>query len=110
MEQEVLTLPDEGDGVRVITCAGEFDLATQEPLRQACDPALNDPAIQRIVLDVSRVTFADSSLLNTLLRLLRTGRLVLAGPLPRCLTRVLDPFRVRGLFPTADSVKAARTL
>ncbi|MFD3809199.1 STAS domain-containing protein [Streptomyces sp. NPDC058611] len=110
MEREVLALPDEGDGVRVITCAGEFDLATQQPLRQACDPALNDRAIRRIVLDVSRITFADSSMLNTMLRLLRTGRLVLAGPLPRSLTRVLDPFHVRDLFPTAGSVKEARTL
>ncbi|MFD3762480.1 STAS domain-containing protein [Streptomyces sp. NPDC058622] len=110
MEQEVLSLPDQGDGVRVITCAGEFDLATQEPLRQACASAVTDPAVRRIVLDVGRVTFADSSLLNTVLNVLDIRSLVLAGPLPQTLARVLELTQADRLFPTAASVEEARTL
>ncbi|MCY0944835.1 STAS domain-containing protein [Streptomyces antarcticus] len=110
MDQEVLVLPEEDDGVRVITCSGAFDQATLEPLRRACAPALADPAVRRIVLDVSRVTFADSSMLNTMLRLLRTSSLVLAGPLPRTLARVLELTQADRLFPTADGMREARTL
>ncbi|MFJ7269499.1 hypothetical protein ACIQV3_23115 [Streptomyces sp. NPDC099050] len=45
----------------------------------------DDLGVRRIVLDVSRATFADS----TMLILLRTGRLVLAGPVPPRQGRVL---------------------
>ncbi|MFD3679095.1 STAS domain-containing protein [Streptomyces sp. NPDC058613] len=109
----MLVLPEEDDGVRVITCSGAFDQATLEPLRQACAPTLADPAVRRIVLDVSRVTFADSSMLNTmlhLLHLLRTSSLVLAGPLPRTLARVLELTQADRLFPTADGMREARAL
>ncbi|MGW7059603.1 STAS domain-containing protein [Streptomyces sp. NPDC054904] len=94
----------------MIACSGEFDQDTLEPLRQAYAPAVADPAIRRIVLDVSRITFADSSMLNTMFHLLRTGRLVLAGPLPRSLARVLEITQAGPLFPTAGSVEEARTL
>ncbi|MFD5892016.1 STAS domain-containing protein [Streptomyces sp. NPDC060334] len=110
MEQEVLVLPDEGDGVRVIACAGEFDQDTLEAFRKAGGPAVADPAVRRIVLDVSRLTFADSSMLNEMLRLLRSGRLVLAGPLPPSLERVFELTQAGSLFPTAHSVEAARIL
>ncbi|WP_392895528.1 STAS domain-containing protein [Streptomyces sp. LN699] len=73
-------------------------------------PAAADPTIRRIVLDVSRLTFADSSMLNEMLRLLRSGRLVLAGPLPPSLRRVFELTQAGPLFPAADSVEAARTL
>ncbi|MFD9380838.1 STAS domain-containing protein [Streptomyces sp. NPDC059999] len=110
MEQEVLVLPDEGDGVRVIACVGEFDQDTLEAFRRAANAAVADPALRRIVLDVSRLTFADSSMLNEMLRLLRSGRLVLAGPLPASLERVFELTGVGSLFPTAHSLGAARTL
>ncbi|MFD5935525.1 STAS domain-containing protein [Streptomyces sp. NPDC060333] len=110
MEQQVLVLPDEGDGVRVIACVGEFDQDTLEAFREAGNPAAADPTVQRIILDVSRLTFADSSMLNEMLRLLRTGRLVLAGPLPPSLKRVFELTGAGTLFPTAQSVETARTL
>ncbi|MFF4321377.1 STAS domain-containing protein [Streptomyces sp. NPDC001568] len=110
MEQDVLVLPDEGDGVRVIVCSGEFDQGTLEPLRQACAPAVADPAVRRIVLDVSRIAFAGCSMLNTMLYLLRSGRLVLAGPLPRSLARVLELTQADRLFTVAAGVEEARTL
>lgn len=101
--------PDE-DGVRVIVCVGEFDQDTLQPLRESSAQAAADPGLRRIVLDVSQVAFADSSMLNQMLLLLRTGRLVLAGPIPPQLSRLLDLTEARSLFPVADSVDAARTL
>ncbi|MFD3328018.1 STAS domain-containing protein [Streptomyces sp. NPDC058701] len=109
MEQQVRVLPDEG-GVRVIVCAGDFDQDTLEPLDQACADAEDDPGVRRIVLDVTRVDFADSSMLNLMVRVLRTGRLVVAGPVPPRLGRLLDLTQVRDLLPTADGIDAARSL
>ncbi|MFJ5812263.1 STAS domain-containing protein [Streptomyces sp. NPDC093093] len=110
MQQQVLVLPDEGDGVRVIACVGEFDQDTLEAFREAGNPAAADPSVRRIVLDVSRLTFADSSMLNEMLRLLRSGRLVLAGPIPPSLRRVFELTGAGLLFATAESVEAARIL
>ncbi|MEU9419017.1 STAS domain-containing protein [Streptomyces sp. NPDC051000] len=109
MDQQVRVLPDD-NGVRVIVCAGEFDQETLGPLKAACTAAANDPTVRRVVLDVTAITFADSSMLNTMLLLLRAGRLVLAGPMPTQLGRLLDITQARELFPTADTVDAARTL
>lgn len=110
MEQDVVVLPDEGDGVRVIACSGDFDQASLQALRQACAPAVADPAVRRIVLDVSRITFADSAMLDTMLYLHRSGRLVLAGPLPRSLVPVFELTMAGRLFAVAGTVEEARTL
>ncbi|MGW7348140.1 STAS domain-containing protein [Streptomyces sp. NPDC054854] len=88
----------------MIACSGDFDQATLEPLRQACEQAVTDPAVRRIVLDVSRITFADSSLLNEMLHLQRIGHLVLAGPLPRSVVPVFEPTMAGRLFAVADTV------
>ncbi|MFD9359971.1 STAS domain-containing protein [Streptomyces sp. NPDC060031] len=109
MEQQVQVLPDE-DGVRVIVCAGEFDQDTLGPLKTASTKAAYDPGVRRIVLDITAVTFADSVTLSLMLHLLRTGRLVLAGPVPPRLDRLLDLTETRDLFPTADGIEAARIL
>lgn len=109
MELKVRVLPDE-DGVRVIVCAGEFDQDTLGPLTAACTAAADDPGLRRIVLDVAQVTFADSAMLNLMLSLRRTGRLVLAGPVPPRLGRLLEVTGARDLFPTADGIEAARSL
>lgn len=109
MEQQVRVLPDE-DGVRVIVCGGDFDQDTLEPLTQACTAAESDPGVRRIVLDITEVDFADSSMLNLMVRMLRTGRLIAAGPVPPRLGRLLDLTQLRAVLPTADSIDAARTL
>ncbi|MFD3761540.1 STAS domain-containing protein [Streptomyces sp. NPDC058622] len=108
--QQVLTLPDRDDGTRVIVCVGEFDQQTLESVRQAGAAAIADPAIHHIVMDVSRITFADSSMLNEMFRLLRNSSLALVGPLPTSLERVLELTQARTLFRIADSIEAARTL
>ncbi len=108
MKQLVTVAPD-ADGVRVITCAGEFDQDTLEPLRKAAGQAADDPAVRLIVLDVSGVTFADSSMLNEIIRLRRTGRpLVLAGPLSHQLDRLFELTQAHQLFTVTDGVEAAR--
>ncbi|MEU8461730.1 STAS domain-containing protein [Streptomyces sp. NPDC029003] len=109
MEQQVRVMPDQ-EGARVISCAGEFDLDTLGPLEAACSAAGADPGVRRIVLDVAALTYADSSFLNLMLRVLRTGRLVVAGPVPSQLARVLDLTETRSVFRIADDIASARTL
>ncbi|MFE3578607.1 hypothetical protein [Streptomyces vinaceus] len=64
----------------VIVCSGEFDLDTTGNLAAACDRAAADARL--LVLDVTRVTFADSPFLNVSIRLNNSRLLVLAVPLP----------------------------
>ncbi|MCX5079366.1 STAS domain-containing protein [Streptomyces sp. NBC_00513] len=109
MEQQVRVLPDE-NGVRVIVCVGDFDAETLGSLKAASTAAIDDPRVRRIVLDVGAITFADSSMLNVMILLLNTGRLVLAGTVPPQLGRLLDVTQAGQLFTTADTVEAARVL
>ncbi|MER7124438.1 STAS domain-containing protein [Streptomyces goshikiensis] len=110
MEQQVTVLPDI-DGIRVITCTGEYDQETLEPLRQAAAQAASDPAVRTIVLDVSKVVFADSSMLNEMIQLRHSSRpLVLAGPLPPQLNRLFDLTSAHQVFTITDSLEAARAL
>ncbi|MER5807850.1 STAS domain-containing protein [Streptomyces sp. NPDC002033] len=99
--------PDEA-GVRVIVCAGEFDQETLGPLQEATDAALADRAVRRIALDITGVEFADSTLLNLLLRLRRSGRLVLIGPAPHRLNRLFDLTGAGDLFQMVPSAEEAR--
>ncbi|MEU7426290.1 STAS domain-containing protein [Streptomyces sp. NPDC040750] len=71
------------DGIRVLTLAGEIDHHTGDALRQALDVA--DVPQPRVVLDLSQLTFMDSSGINILLAAHRAfseagGWLRLAGP------------------------------
>ncbi|MFF4276878.1 STAS domain-containing protein [Streptomyces sp. NPDC001536] len=50
------------DGIRVLTLAGEIDYDTGQSLRQALDAA--ETPRPRIVVDLSRVTFMDSTGIN----------------------------------------------
>ncbi|NEB78656.1 STAS domain-containing protein [Streptomyces sp. SID14478] len=71
-------------GVTVITVRGEIDHDTAGPLRLALSAA-GDEAVPRVVVDLSGVTFMDSSGLNTFLTAYARfseagGWLRLAGP------------------------------
>ncbi|MGW6821793.1 STAS domain-containing protein [Streptomyces sp. NPDC055005] len=109
MEQQVRVWLDD-NGVRVIVCVGDFDADTLGPLKAAATAAAEDLGVRRIVLDATGVTFADSSMLNVMILLLNTGRLVLAGTVPPQLGRLLDVTQAGQLFTTADSGEAARGL
>lgn len=71
------------DGIRVLTLAGEIDHDTGETLRQAL--AVADTARPRVVVDMRRITFMDSTGINILIAAHRTatgagGWLRLAAP------------------------------
>jgi anti-sigma B factor antagonist len=68
----------------VLAVRGELDLDTVGPLRTALAAAAREKA-PRVVLDMSQVTFCDSSTMNELLRAdadLGAGRLWIAAPSP----------------------------
>ncbi|MGW7314854.1 STAS domain-containing protein [Streptomyces sp. NPDC054854] len=82
-----MTVRSDADGAYVVSCAGEFDQDTVGELGATCDRL--DAGAKLLVLDVKNVAFADSSFLNTMIRLRNTRPLVLAGPLPDQLHRLL---------------------
>ncbi|MEU0000323.1 STAS domain-containing protein [Streptomyces microflavus] len=95
----------------VVTASGEFD-ADEQDLLPAAWSEVDERALSITVLDLSGVTFADSSFLDALLRgrVLHRGagrRLVLVGPLhPRVIT-LLTVTQVLEHFEIADSVAQA---
>jgi anti-anti-sigma factor len=99
-------------GVRVIVLRGELDMAATEEVREAVDGTVG---ARGVVLDVSEVTFVDSSMLKELLRagaeLSRyETRLVLAG-VPAPVRRLLDLTRTAELFTEAgDRAEALELL
>lgn len=105
MEPPKVTVRREAGGVCVVVCAGEFDMDHDEKVAAACAGEAADAA--RLVLDVARVTFADSSFLSLLVRLRNTRDLVLQGPVPGQLHRLLemtgalDLFEIRTAGPQA---------
>lgn len=86
-----------GTTVRLVV-AGELDIATAPEFRERCARELGNGA-QLIVLDLSKVTFMDSSGLHALLGAHKndSGRLrIIISP---AVTRVIDISGVRGLLP-----------
>lgn len=68
----------------VLAVRGELDLDTLEPLRAALAAAARED-VPRVVLDMSQVSFCDSSTMNELLRAdvaIGAGRLWIAAPSP----------------------------
>ena len=81
-----------GDAV-VVVLAGEFDLAMAESVRKALTRAMSEPR-QRLIVDLSGVTFIDSSGLHVILdayKLCRDGgpRLTIR-PGPPCVQQVFE--------------------
>ncbi|MGW1942412.1 STAS domain-containing protein [Streptomyces goshikiensis] len=101
MQPTVTVLPDRG-GMREVRCAGEFDADTQGLLQAACERAASAPDVDRLVLDVREVTFADSSFLNLLLVARQKSNLTLVGPLPAQLARLLQMTGADLLFAIDD--------
>ncbi|MFE5767409.1 STAS domain-containing protein [Streptomyces sp. NPDC056485] len=87
------------DGDNTVVClSGEFDPDTIHVLRQVL--AATDETMH-LVVDLSGVTFADSSLLHALLD--ARHRIVLAGPLPHQFHRLMDLTGTRRHFTTAPA-------
>ena len=100
------------DGIHVLTVAGEIDHHTGDQLRQALD--ITGTTRPHVVIDMSRVTFMDSSglasLLNAQRRLTRAGRklslIVSEGPV----ARILQTTRLDTTFALADTPTQALDL
>ncbi|MFD9451794.1 STAS domain-containing protein [Streptomyces sp. NPDC059985] len=91
----------EAGGVARVVCSGEFDLDSVGLLAQACDGEAADA--EPLVVDVAGLEFADSSYLSVLVRLRRTRKLVLGGPVPDQFRRLLEMTGVLPLFEIRDS-------
>jgi anti-sigma B factor antagonist len=96
----------------VVGLAGELDMAAAPELRERLEAAVTGQP-DGVVLDMTEVTFADSSILRELLRahgrLDAVGaRLILAG-IPTTFARVLELTRAQDLLVTAPTVEDALT-
>jgi anti-sigma B factor antagonist len=99
----------EGVGTIVLGVVGEIDLGTAARLEQAVADALNVPGTEEVRVDLSRVSFMDSTglrvLISGMLSARQTGlRFTMADPQPHLL-RVM---RVTGIdtllgLPAAES-------
>ncbi|MFG2755066.1 STAS domain-containing protein [Streptomyces wuyuanensis] len=87
------------DGVRVLRVGGEFDADEAETLAQPLAAPL-DGTVLGVVVDLSRVTFADSSFLHTLIE---AHRRHLAADVPFVLAE-LHP-TVRRLLDLTDTAR-----
>ncbi|MGZ9928785.1 STAS domain-containing protein [Streptomyces sp. NC-S4] len=100
-----VTVGTDAAGVRLVVCSGEFDLDSAGLLVEVCEEAA--PA-ERLILDVTQVTFADSSFLNALIRLRNDRPLALRGPLPKQLYGVMEMTGALPLFEIRDSTGRTR--
>ncbi|MFI8194739.1 STAS domain-containing protein [Streptomyces sp. NPDC085946] len=96
-------------GIRVLTVAGEIDHHTGDRLRQALD--VTDTTRPRIVIDMRRVAFMDSSGINILIAAHQNitaagGWLRLAGPTP-AVRRVLQLVGINQLLDCRDTLHHA---
>jgi anti-sigma B factor antagonist len=99
---------DAHDGIHVLAVSGELDLSSAPDVRTALALAASGPG-GHLILDLSDVTFIDSTALMRLLTALRDlnrrgGRMVLACSNPTVLrlfevTRTNETFEI---FPTRD--------
>jgi anti-anti-sigma factor len=96
-----------GSSVCIVRIDGDMDMSVVPEVRAAVDHAVDSGCVH-LVLDLSRVTYADSSALSLLVWLDRrlqpvNGRLVLAGA-DRNVSRVLE---LSGLVSVAPSIVMA---
>ncbi|RPE36697.1 anti-anti-sigma factor [Kitasatospora cineracea] len=96
----------------VLRLSGDLDHDSERRLAEAVDAAAAR-STGLLVLDVAAVTFADSSVLRTLVLAQQrmeaeAGALVLLGPLAPALRRLLEITATDGYFTVADSLPLAR--
>ncbi|MEU9645987.1 STAS domain-containing protein [Streptomyces sp. NPDC048188] len=94
----------EWGGVCVVGASGSYDLYSITPLSEALDAAAREHS--KVVLDASRITFADSTLLNLLILTQRAVDLRVAAPTQQ-LRRLLDVTGVDTLLKVRETVEEA---
>ncbi|MER5428050.1 STAS domain-containing protein [Streptomyces sp. NPDC002588] len=91
-------------GAWVVVASGSYDLNSLGPLAEALQAAAEEHS--RVVLDASGISFADSTLLNLLLRLHQDGTLRVAAPAPQ-LRRVLELTGADAVLVVRETVEDA---
>jgi len=105
-----VTVSDAGNGRAVVTASGELDIATAPQLVEAVAP-LGPPATTGIAIDLSALTFIDSSGINALRTAVRAAGSrgvggIVASPNERVL-RVLELVRFDEIIPLESSLETA---
>ncbi|MFF4012384.1 STAS domain-containing protein [Streptomyces sp. NPDC001717] len=109
-EPPVVELPGREDGTVVCRLRGEIDIEARSHLHAAFTDAAAC-ATRAVVIDCSRLEFADSTLLNALLQLRRDAAarrlaLIVAAPAPQLL-RLLELTGTVDLLHTSPSLAQA---
>ncbi|MEV7127451.1 STAS domain-containing protein [Streptomyces sp. NPDC093260] len=91
-------------GVWVVVAQGSYDMQSVAPLANALDTAAG--RCSKVVLDVSGVTFADSSFLNVLIQAHQATTLRVVSP-PQQLRRLCEITGVDAVLETRPTVDAA---
>lgn len=99
-----LTVSTDVDGVSVLVLEGEHDLATAMPLREALVEA--GEAERSVVIELSVVSFIDSTILGVILGGLRRAKeqgrgyaLVISDQSEDAVPRLLEITGLRAIFP-----------
>ena len=103
---------DAPQGCAIVQICGELDIATTPDLRERLLEVLGDrPTPSRLILDLSKLEFMDSSgvavLINTERRARLLGSTVVLVALQRPVARVLQVCGVDRYFPVFDDVSSA---
>ncbi|MGW7313540.1 STAS domain-containing protein [Streptomyces sp. NPDC054865] len=101
-------------GVTVIRVRGDLDDDSSPALTGALSAAAADSSCFRTIIDLSKVRFADSSALHTLLTAQKAHRatgaaLILAGPVQAAVNRLFEVTSTGPVFRWADSVQQGMT-
>lgn len=94
------------DGVPVLVLSGELDLNSVADVAPVLDEALASQP-EGLVVDLSRVDFADSSALNLLLRTHSRTSLHVAGPLTPFVKRLFEVTGISGVLNLHSDVDEA---
>ncbi|WP_329459318.1 STAS domain-containing protein [Streptomyces sp. NBC_01497] len=98
------------NGSRIVRATGSLDDENASLLDDALEKADREDA-RLVVVDLSGVSFADSTVLHVLLRARgRSRRLVIAGPLSAVVERLFDVTGTRSAFTFAATVQDALEL
>lgn len=106
-----MTAPGSPDDIAGVAPRGEFDMDASEPLAEALTAALRSPS-RGTLLDLSGLTFADSTLLALVLSTVEDHReaarpLVIAGPFASSVWRVFTVTGVVAHLPLAPDRREA---
>ena len=67
MDAQSIVLETEGDDVAIVSISGEHDIYTAPTLRERLEEALAQAGVKGLVVDLTKATFVDSSILGALL-------------------------------------------